>query len=65
MDNTTEEFVSEEEMKKRKILGNEFALETVEVGQSFQFAGIKFRIRKVTAKDIICRPVDWDQNTDE
>jgi len=62
MDNTKQEFVSEEEKEKRKKLRHEFAQETIEVGDTFEFSGRKFRVRKVTTKDIICRPVDWDQD---
>lgn len=33
----------------------------VAVGDKCEINGIKCRIRKITKKDIICRPIDWSQ----
>lgn len=34
---------------------------TVSIGDKCEINGIKCRVRKITKKDIICRPENWSQ----
>jgi len=65
MDNSTERFVKEDEVKGLKMEGHDIHEKPIEVGQEFELAGRKFRVRKITSKDIICRPLTWNQEVED
>lgn len=44
--------------KKLRALGETI----IEIGREFILDNTTYRIRKITTKDIICRPVAWNQN---
>ena len=62
MDNTTQSFVPLEEVDNLKAQGHSIHAQPIEVGAEFDLAGKRFRVRKVTNKDIVCRPIDWAQD---
>lgn len=59
MDNTKERFISEDELPEAKKKGHNISKGNVNVGDEFQLAGRTFIVRKVTRKDVICRPKAW------
>ena len=76
-DNRSEEFVSVDERVAKKFKDLQKKLKgiqtdkdalhdgdgaIVKIGDVFNLGGQNFRIRKITNKDIICRPVKWDQS---
>ncbi len=63
MQNKDEVFV-ELPQEKAFELNEDFSEETVSIGDEFELAGRKFRVRKITKKDIICRPLDWNQEVE-
>ncbi len=65
MDNTNERFVSEENAELLKFKGHDISKGKVHVGLEFELEGVKFRVRKVTHKDIVCRPIAWNQEDEE
>ena len=68
MHENKQEFVNPEFEKNKDDLYRQKGLsepEIIEVGETFNFAGRKFRVRKITKKDIICRPVDWEDVKEE
>lgn len=56
-DTETYEPIDKKDVDKFRKLGNVI----IEVGTEFTLEGQKYRIRKITHKDIICRPVNWKQ----
>ncbi len=66
MDHDNERFVElEEKMAKMWPKDRLDALGVVSVGDTFEQSGVTFRIRKIIGKDIICRPVKWNQDNEE
>jgi len=56
-DTETHDPLKENEVDKFRKLGNEI----IEIGQEFTLGKTKYRIRKITNKDIVCRPIAWNQ----